>query len=227
MSLTPRLEAVKNAVPDCACVLDAGTDHAYVPIALVKEGRCSRAIASDINKGPLARAKNHIEKEGLPEKIETRLGSGLSVVKPGEVQAAVLAGMGGVLIAQLLEENPAVVQSVSHFVLQPMNAQDYLRHYLHKNRFCIEDEYFAAEDKKIYVILKVSHGTETYDKECYYHIGKRLFEKYRGQPILAAYLDRRIAEYRKMVDGLRKAERRDEERIGYLEQLIKQIERMG
>lgn len=227
MQLTARLEAVKNAVLPCEAVLDAGTDHAYVPIALVQQGICRRAIASDINRGPLLRAREHIQKSGLDGKIETRLGSGITVINPGEAQSVILAGMGGVLIAQLLEEDKAVSASVKQFVLQPMNAPEYLRHSLHKNHFCITEEYLAEEGDKLYVILCAKHGEESYEKECYYHIGKRLFQRYGEQEIFLRYLKKKTAAFRKMLSGQQKALQRNEKRIAYLENLLRELEGLG
>ncbi len=224
MQLTPRLEAVKNAVTPCETVLDAGTDHAYVPIALIGQNICKQAIAADINKGPLLRAKAHIEKNGFQSRIETRLGSGLTVLKPGEVQTVILAGMGGVLISQLLQETPEGTASVKYFVLQPMNGAEYLRHYLHDNHFRITREYLAEEGDKIYVILCSEHGEERYDKECYYHIGKKLWEHYKGQPIFQTYLQKKQTEFHKMLEGQKKALQQDTGKIAYLEQLLKELE---
>lgn len=227
MQLTARLEAVKNAVLPCESVLDAGTDHAYVPIALVRQGICRRAIASDINQGPLLRARAHIEKNGLDGRIETRLGSGITVISPGEAQCAILAGMGGVLIARLLGEAPEVSASVGQFILQPMNAPDYLRHALHEARFCIADEYLAEEGDKLYVILRAEHGEESYEKECYYHIGKRLFQRYGEQEIFLRYLKRKTGMFRKMLRGQKQALQPDENKIAYLEKLLKELEGLG
>lgn len=227
MQLTARLEAVKNAVLPCESVLDAGTDHAYVPIALVQQGICRRAIASDINRGPLLRAREHIQKNGLSGRIETRLGSGVTVIKPGEVQSAILAGMGGVLIAQLLTEDRAVSASVERFILQPMNAPEYLRHFLHENHFRITEEYLAEEGDKLYVILCAEHGEESYEKECYYHIGKCLFQRYGEQEIFLRYLKKKTEVFRKMLSGQRKAFHPDEKKIAYLEKLLKELEGLG
>lgn len=227
MQLTARLEAVKNAVLPCETVLDAGTDHAYVPIALVQQKICCRAIASDVNRGPFIRAREHILENGMSEKIETRLGSGITVIKPGEVQGVILAGMGGVLIAQLLSEDQTVCASVEQFVLQPMNAPEYLRHFLHKNHFRIAEEYLAEEGEKLYVILCAKHGEESYEKECYYHIGKRLFQRYGEQEIFLRYLKKKTNAFRKMLSGQQKALLQDEKRIAYLENLLRELEGLG
>ena len=226
MSLTPRLEAVKNAVEHCDVILDVGTDHAYVPIALVQEGVCGRAIAADINRGPLLRAKKHIRQNKLERQIETRLGSGLSVVRPNEVQTAVLAGMGGVLISQLLAADSAVANSIGQLVLQPMNAPEYLRHHLHENGYRITQEYLAAEGAKTYVILQVCRGEESYDSEVYYHIGKKLFERYGGTPLFTAYCEHKKKEFQKMLAGQKRATQPDQGKIAFLRQLIKDLEGM-
>ncbi len=224
--MTPRLEAVKNAVIPCHTLLDAGTDHAYIPIALVEQGICKKAIASDINQGPLQRAETHIAQRGLADRIETRLGSGITVLTPHEADTVVLAGMGGVLIAQLLQECPEVAASVKRFVLQPMNAPEYLRHWLHENGFCITREYLAREGEKIYVILCAEHGEEKYEQECFYYVGKALFSRYRGQSLLTDYLRQKERVFRTMLSGQRQAQAPDEEKIAFLTALLKELEEL-
>ena len=107
--LSPRLQAVARLVTDGYRLADIGTDHAYVPIWLVKTGRIPGAVAADVNKGPLQRAAEHISASGLDSQIETRLSDGFSALSPGEVQSAVLAGMGGGLMIRILKEGSRVV----------------------------------------------------------------------------------------------------------------------
>ena len=102
--LSFRLQAVAELVTGGYRMADIGTDHAYVPICLVKAGRIPGAIAADVNKGPLLRAAEHIKANRLENQIETRLSDGFSALKPGEVQSAVLAGMGGGLMIRILKE---------------------------------------------------------------------------------------------------------------------------
>ena len=99
MKLTPRLRAVAELVPCGSCIADIGTDHAYVPISLIHNGRIKYAIAGDIHAGPAQRAREHIKREGLSTKIKVCEGAGLSILEEDEVDGAVIAGMGGFMLS--------------------------------------------------------------------------------------------------------------------------------
>ena len=113
MELTPRLAAVAALVPACHCMADIGTDHAYVPMNLVKKHRAAHAVASDIHKGPLEIARKHIGENGLSRWIETRLGGGLETLQPGECEGVVIAGMGGLMICDILANSPETAGALS------------------------------------------------------------------------------------------------------------------
>ena len=104
MQLSERLGAVADFVTPMSRLADVGTDHAYVPIFLVKENRITSAIAMDIVDGPLKRAHDNICMYGMQDKIETRKSDGLKNLRPGEADTVVIAGMGGLLICRILEE---------------------------------------------------------------------------------------------------------------------------
>ena len=112
MELSRRLYAVASLVTEGASVADIGTDHGYIPIYLMQNEIVSKAIAMDINGGPLERARMHIVGHGLKGKIETRLSNGLEALAPGEVYTMIAAGMGGCLIIRILEECMEVVKSL-------------------------------------------------------------------------------------------------------------------
>ena len=109
MELSKRLYAVAGLVTKGASVADIGTDHGYIPIYLIEQGISPKAIALDINKGPLERARMHIVGHGLKDRIETRLSDGLEAVMPGEVDTMIAAGMGGGLIIKILTEGKEVL----------------------------------------------------------------------------------------------------------------------
>ena len=102
MELSKRLYAVAGLVTEGASVADIGTDHGYVPIYLVEEGIARKALALDVNRGPLERARMHIVGHGLGDKIETRLSDGLREIRPGEVDTIIVSGMGGPLTLSLI-----------------------------------------------------------------------------------------------------------------------------
>lgn len=120
MKLTERLEKVASLVPKSTSMADIGTDHGYLPLALLEEGKVERAIACDINRGPLERAREHIISLGREKDIALRLGGGLSVLEKGEVDGVVIAGMGGLMMRDILEADIDKAQALHWLVLQPV-----------------------------------------------------------------------------------------------------------
>ena len=116
MDISKRLELVAGLVTN-KVIADIGTDHGYVPIYLYKQGKIKKAYARDVRKGPLEKCKQNIALYGAEDVIEPRLGSGLIPLKPGEAETAIMAGMGGMLIVHILEDSPAVAESLQELVL--------------------------------------------------------------------------------------------------------------
>ena len=103
LELGPRLRAIAELVPlGCRTLADIGTDHGYIPVSLLLEGRLDRAIAADIGAPPLDHARRTAGLYGVSERIDFRLGDGLAVVEPGEAEVIVIAGMGGDTITEIL-----------------------------------------------------------------------------------------------------------------------------
>ena len=152
--LTPRLKMVASLVPQSSTLCDIGTDHAYIAIYLVKEGIAKKVIASDINRGPLMQAQKNITLYGESEFIETRLSDGLCEFDYGEVQTAVIAGMGGETIAEIMSND----KGIENFVLQPQSAHSELRTFLYENGYVINNEKICREGRKMYIAMAVSRG---------------------------------------------------------------------
>lgn len=175
--LSKRLQRIAELVPDGTRLADIGTDHAYIPIYLAQQQRIAHAIAMDINKGPLEKARKHIQMTGLSDMIETRLSDGLQYLKPHEADVVLIAGMGGPLMSRILECGRDVLDDVHTLILQPQSEIPAFRKYLHTHGYCILDEQMLIDDGKYYVIFKVGHGTENYENEVEYTYGKCLLEK--------------------------------------------------
>lgn len=152
--LTRRLTAAFTLVREGRTVADIGTDHAYLPIALVNEGRCKKAYASDVGKGPLERAKDNIALSGLDGIIETVLTDGAAYFD-GIADEFIIAGMGGELIYKIITEAPFLKSPDIHMVLQPMTKVPFLRKALLNDGFYIDREKILREDGKIYTIMSV------------------------------------------------------------------------
>ena len=121
MELSKRLEAVAAFVTAGYTLADIGTDHAYIPIELVRTGHIPQAIAMDVNRGPLERAEENIREHGLSGRISTRLSDGFSAMEPGEADSAVIAGMGGGLTIRILKDGECVVNTLKECILQPQS----------------------------------------------------------------------------------------------------------
>ena len=118
MVLSPRLQAIADLIKPCHCMADIGTDHAYLPVWLCQNGRCDTAIAADINQGPLDRAGETVRRFQLSNRVSLRLGSGVEPLSPGEADGIVIAGMGGLLIGELLQARPQVFDQAKQILLQ-------------------------------------------------------------------------------------------------------------
>ena len=140
MELSKRLEMVAGLVTQ-ERIADIGTDHGYVPIYLYKQGRIKKAYACDVRKGPLEKCKKNIALYGAEDVIETRLGSGLTPLRPGEAETAIMAGMGGMLIVHILQDSPEVAASLTELVLSPQRDFGAVRKYLHQIGFAIREEH--------------------------------------------------------------------------------------
>lgn len=202
MEISLRLKTVADQVFG-KTVADIGTDHGYVPIYLVEKGKSERAIACDINKGPLLKAEENIRCKGLEDKIEIRLGSGLLPIKKGEVETAVIAGMGGMLMTDILKESDKVVESLKQLVLQPQLDIDAVRKYVHSIGFRIINEEMLIDEGKYYTVISAVHGEEEYEREAEYAFGKINLDK--KCPVLKRYLEHRVKKLLDIEDGLMKA----------------------
>ena len=158
MRLSERLERVVSFVRPCASAADIGTDHALVPVELVRRGIVKKVIAMDVRPGPLSRAKEQISRAGLSDQIEPRLSDGLAALKPQETETVIIAGMGGELIIRILTEGRHMWDSVAQWVLSPHSEVFKVRGWLLENGFSIEKEDMVCEDGKYYVLMDVKRA---------------------------------------------------------------------
>lgn len=160
MQLSERLSSVASMVTAGNCLADVGTDHGYVPIYLYERNIIPRAIAMDVNKGPLERARLHIAEFGFENAIETRLSDGMAALKPGEVDSVTIAGMGGPLIIRILSAYPEVTASLKELILQPQSEISEVRSWLYENGYEIIEEHMVYEDGKYYPMFKAVYNSE-------------------------------------------------------------------
>ena len=157
--ISKRLELVASFVPQGAILLDVGSDHAYLPIELIERGQIESAIAGEVVEGPYQSAVKNVEAHGLKEKIQVRLANGLAAFEEADqVSVITIAGMGGRLIARILEEGLDKLADVERLILQPNNREDDLRIWLQDHGFEMVAENILEEAGKFYEILVVEAG---------------------------------------------------------------------
>lgn len=174
MIISPRLQAIANNIISGLSLADIGTDHAYLPAYLLLNKQIPKAIASDIKQGPLNKAQETVDEFQLQD-IELRLGGGLSTLREGEVEQITIAGMGGEMIAKILDDHQAISSNLRRLVLQPMGQVDELRKYLNNNGFKIILEEICSEKtntQHYYTIIVAEPGNDQKYSEFEYYYGK-------------------------------------------------------
>lgn len=198
--LDPRLAAIAGHIPPGAHVADIGTDHAFLPVSLVKTGRASRVVATDLNEKPYQTALRHVLEAGVEGLVEVRRGDGLEPLRPGEVDVVVMAGMGGNTIAGVLERSPEVLAGVTRLVLQPMADPGDLRLWLVRNGWRLADEELVRVNEKFYIIIAAEPGEELCRDDFMLEIGPVLVRK--CSPYLVEYLEKIKGDYQRVLSGL-------------------------
>lgn len=157
--LSDRLLRVAVEIPNGSTMADIGSDHAYLPCYAYKKGLISYGIAGEINEGPYQSALEQVKKSKLEQVIDVRKGDGLEVIKPGEVDVITIAGMGGSLIARILDNGQAKLQGIKRLILQPNVGAEKVRIWLRENNWELTNENILVEDDKVYEILTADRGT--------------------------------------------------------------------
>ena len=219
MALSLRLQAILDYAYGCKTLADIGTDHAYLPIEAVATGACQRAIACDLNKGPLEIAAANIKEAGFCDQIETRLGNGLTPLWENEADCISISGMGSTTMWDILLAEPDKAKSANRLILQPQH--DYLdifRKNLHNAGYKIDAEKLVLEDSRFYVILLAAYvgvGEITLWSEKEYFVGKYLHES----PYFEEYLEYHRNKIARYIDAVSDSAARElaETRLAWVE----------
>ncbi len=244
IKLTDRLQVLADQIEEQETMADIGTDHGFLPIALWERKICPHVILTDVSSGSLEKACQTGYAAYPGQKFDLRLGSGLRVLKQGEVDAVVIAGMGGILMTEILGEDLEKTRSFQKLVLQPRSGQGKLRHWLICHDFQITRESLVREGKYICEILTVVPGdyaaaglseeapTANVSREI---LGKGPDDiEYEVPPwILSAgelaepFVRRKLAAEQRVWEGLMKSkqpdrskEQKTQERMAYLKSLL-------
>lgn len=228
MELSKRLKWITEKLNKCKVIMDVGTDHGYIPIYLVKNHIADKVIASDINKDPLKKAEINASLDGVADKIDLRLGSGLATLKNNEAEEVIIAGMGGNLIRDILENDLEKVKNLDYLILQPAQNPEVLREYLYTNNYEILEEDLCLDEGKYYELFKVRYKIGNYIslESIYYEISPMLLNK--KSPLLKDYIESKIQKCKRalnfITDNTEHATRRKnelQEKIKILEKLLR------
>lgn len=214
MQLSKRLERVASFVTPNKTVADIGCDHAYIPIYLLEHNIAQRVIAMDVRKGPLSIAAQNIERAGLAGVIETRLSDGIDKLRAGEVDTIIIAGMGGILMSEILTADNEVLDTITELVLQPQSDIDLVRKTIMKLQFRIVNEDMLIDEGKYYTIMR---AVRTNEKQVIYNdvelIYGRLLLQEKNE-ILHQYLKQELFKTKELIRKL-EAEASDSAKTAY------------
>lgn len=201
---------------------DIGTDHAYLTASLILDGTAPSAIAADLRKGPLENAEATVRSYGIADKVELRLSDGLTAIMPEEVDDIVIAGMGGILISEILTAAPWVKNEKYKLILQPQSHDEVLREWLWNNGFQIIEEASCFDDGKTYICMSAM-----YSGICSSHSkAEILFGGFadKSDEASRAFTERKLHRVRVRLDALQKSDTTNEE-IGILKNIIEEVNR--
>lgn len=204
MQLPPRLLAIAGFVPPDRRVVDVGTDHALLPVYLVEKGISPSAVAGDVHSGPYETARKAVARAGFGDRITVRLGDGLAIVESGEVEVAVIAGMGGGTIREIINNSIDTASGMERLVLQPMVDAGALRLWLVQKGWQITDETLVEESGTIYEIIAAERGREEETNPLLLEIGPRLVEK--KDPLLKKHLANQARSLKRIIYNLARSE---------------------
>lgn len=219
--ITPRLQCIINHINEPR-VADIGTDHAYIPIHLVENKISNYVVAGDVRRGPVDIATANVVKHKLSDKIDVRLGSGLSVIENGETDTIIIAGMGGQLISEIIAADIEKARNAK-LVLQPMNAQYELRKYLISNGFSITEEDIAIEGFKFYnVMVVVNKPQNEFENDIEYHLPKYL----KPHKYYKELYEKKHREFTKVINGLENSKDVDFKKLELYKYWLKELEKI-
>ncbi len=139
---------------------DIAADHCYISLLALESNKVDFVIASDLNKAPLEIGKSNIKEFGYDNKIETRLGSGVSTIGDGEVESVIIAGIGGNLMLNLLKQEESKLKTFRQLILQPQNEEIEMKRYIHSIGYKIKEECYVCEKGMDYIILNCINEVE-------------------------------------------------------------------
>ncbi|AWK51012.1 SAM-dependent methyltransferase [Clostridium beijerinckii] len=226
MELSKRLNWIIEKLDKVEIIMDVGTDHGYIPIYLVKNDIAKKVIASDINKEPLKKAKINASLDGVLDKIDLRLGGGLVPLNNKEANAVIIAGMGGNLIRDILENDLNKVKNLDYLILQPAQNPEVLRKYLYNNNYEILEEDICLDENKYYEIFKVKYKIGDYIllEDIFYEISPTMLSK--KLPLFKSYIENKIEKNKRVMEFIKDNTEHAIERKNELKEKNQKLEKL-
>lgn len=226
--------AIGKLVTPGSRLADIGTDHALLPIALIRDGVVPFAIAMDVNEGPLARAREGISRYGLGERIMTRLSDGFEALRPGEADSAVIAGMGGDLMIRILTQGMDTVRTLQEIICSPQSEIARVRAFARTSGLRIDAEDMVLEDGKYYQMFRLKRAAcepecvidrKTVDEmqDVWDHYGPLLIRD--RHPVLNGFLERERRQAKAILLALEQGGDGSEERKRQIDARLERIEK--
>ncbi|MGY0252729.1 tRNA (adenine(22)-N(1))-methyltransferase [Limosilactobacillus reuteri] len=221
--LSARLACVASLVPAGARVADIGSDHAYLPAALVLDGKIDFAIAGEVVKGPYENAVREIKDHQLEGQVIPRLADGLAAIEPADkVDTITIAGMGGSLIASILEKDKNKLTGIKRLVLQPNVGESQLREWLMNNYYQIMNEKIIEEDNHIYEIIVAEPSVVPFRYSKYeLDFGPFLLEN-KG-PVFRKKWQEYLQREAHVIDQMQKAQQPPVKKINEINEFLSQV----
>ena len=221
--LSARLACVASLVPAGARVADIGSDHAYLPAALVLDGKIDFAIAGEVVKGPYENAVREIKDHQLEVQVIPRLADGLAAIEPADkVDTITIAGMGGSLIASILEKDKNKLTGIKRLVLQPNVGESQLREWLMNNYYQIMNEKIIEEDNHIYEIIVAEPSVVPFRYSKYeLDFGPFLLEN-KG-PVFRKKWQEYLQREAHVIDQMQKAQQPPVKKINEINEFLSQV----
>lgn len=159
LSINQRLQSVSQHIIGDT-IADIGSDHAYLPIYAIQHKLCKKALAGEVIQGPYEAARKNVNDYELSEQIDVRLGNGLSIIKEDKVDTITICGMGGPLIAKILNEGKRKLTYFPRLILQSNIQTETLRKTIVHLNYQIIDETILEEKGHIYELLVAEKAKE-------------------------------------------------------------------
>ncbi|NLY20968.1 MAG: SAM-dependent methyltransferase [Tissierellia bacterium] len=225
LKLSNRMQKIVSLIEKTDVVADVGTDHGYIPNYLIENGIAKLVYATDISADSLGKNIEFSKLRGNSDSIISRVGDGLKPIENEKINTVIIAGMGGILISQIIENSIEFARGIEYFILQPMTASYELRYYLYQNDFNILREEIVEDNDKIYEIMYVKNGEKDLKSPVFLRYGENLIKE--KNDVLIKLLTRNIESNKNIMSQIIKnSEGKTNSRVFELEEDIKRDEEL-